>query len=95
MPKAAPPPPPVADPDLAHIAEPLRHLAVPIGSLVADAANARRHDEKNLAAIKASPEFEDAKMSSLGQDTFCTPAIADGKLVVRGSKDLFCYGAKK
>lgn len=52
MPKAAPPP--VADPDLSHIAEPLRHLAVPIGTLVPDASNARRHDEKNIAAIKAS-----------------------------------------
>jgi len=44
----------IAAPEFIHIAEPLRHLAVPIGSLVPDASNARRHDEKNVAAIKAS-----------------------------------------
>jgi DNA modification methylase len=37
-----------------HIAAPLRHLAVPIDSLNLDPANARTHDEKNLAAIKGS-----------------------------------------
>ncbi len=42
------------DPALAHIADPLRHLAVPLASLVLDPANARQHDEKNLAAIKGS-----------------------------------------
>lgn len=36
------------------IAEPLRPLAVPIADLHLDAANARRHPEKNMAAIKAS-----------------------------------------
>ena len=38
----------------AHIAEPLRHLAVPIESLALDPANARRHDQKNIDAIKGS-----------------------------------------
>ncbi len=41
-------------PSLGHIAEPLRHLAVPIDTLVLDPANARLHDDKNLAAIQAS-----------------------------------------
>jgi DNA modification methylase len=36
------------------IAEPLRSLAVPITDLNLDAANARTHGEKNLAAIRAS-----------------------------------------
>ncbi len=40
--------------DLSHIAEGLRALAVPIAEIVPDPANARVHDEKNLAAIKAS-----------------------------------------
>lgn len=34
-----------------YIAEPLRSLAVPIASLTPDAANARRHNEKNIEAI--------------------------------------------
>lgn len=41
-------------PDLAHIAEPLRSLAVPCDSLTLDPANARRHPEANLEAIKGS-----------------------------------------
>jgi hypothetical protein len=39
----------IATPEFVHIAEPLRHRAVPIASLVPDVANARRHDEKNIA----------------------------------------------
>lgn len=36
------------------ISESLQHLAVDIDSLVHDPANARKHDERNIAAIKAS-----------------------------------------
>jgi hypothetical protein len=43
-----------ARPDLSHIAEPLRPLAVPCSALMLDPANARRHPEQNLEAIKAS-----------------------------------------
>lgn len=45
---------PDAGPDLTHIIEPLRVLAVPVSELVFDPANARTHDEANLAAIRAS-----------------------------------------
>lgn len=45
---------PSSPPDLAHIAEGLRPLAVPVGAVRQDPANARRHPERNLAAIKAS-----------------------------------------
>lgn len=41
-------------PDLSHIAEPLHHLAVDIGSLTPDPRNARKHDRQNLDAIKTS-----------------------------------------
>jgi DNA modification methylase len=43
-----------AVPDLSYIAEQLRPLAVPCSDLVLDPANARRHPEPNLEAIKAS-----------------------------------------
>jgi hypothetical protein len=42
----------VTDADLSHIAEPLRHLAVPIDSLTLDPSNARKHDERNLASCR-------------------------------------------
>ena len=41
-------------PDLLHIAEPLRPLAVPCDGLVLDPANARKHGAPNLEAIKRS-----------------------------------------
>jgi hypothetical protein len=43
-----------AKPDLSHIAEQLRPLAFPCSALTMDPANARRHPEPNLEAIKAS-----------------------------------------
>jgi DNA modification methylase len=47
-------PGPVAALDLVHIAEPLRPLAVACTELTLDPANARRHPEPNLEALKAS-----------------------------------------
>lgn len=41
-------------PDLSHIAEQLRSLAIPVADLAQDPANARSHGTKNLEAIKAS-----------------------------------------
>jgi len=41
-------------PDLSHISESLRVLAVPIDSLVQDPANVRLHDDKNIKAIRDS-----------------------------------------
>jgi DNA modification methylase len=43
-----------AESTLSHIAEPLRHLAVPIEGLTLDPANARQHNERNLETIKGS-----------------------------------------
>ncbi|MBX3465443.1 MAG: ParB N-terminal domain-containing protein [Planctomycetes bacterium] len=41
-------------PDLSHIVEPLRPLAVPVADLNPDPANARIHPDRNLATITAS-----------------------------------------
>jgi ParB-like chromosome segregation protein Spo0J len=41
-------------PDLSYIHESLRAMAVPIGELVADPANARKHSQANLQAIRGS-----------------------------------------
>ena len=42
--------------NLAHIAEPLRKLAVPIADLGYDPENVRLHDERNLEAVRVSLE---------------------------------------
>lgn len=44
------------NPDLSHIHESLREMAVPISSLQFDPKNARKHDRRNLDAIKTSLE---------------------------------------
>jgi DNA modification methylase len=54
QPKAPARPPAAPGPDLSHIAEQLRPLAVPCSDLVLDPANARTHPEPNLAALKGS-----------------------------------------
>jgi len=46
--------PVTSEPDLSHIAENLRSLAVPIDSIDVDPANARKHGEENISAIRAS-----------------------------------------
>lgn len=61
--------------------------------LIGDTILAIAEDGK-AAAIKANQDFEAGKMSALGQDTFCTPAVSAGKLVVRGSTHLFCFADK-
>lgn len=74
---------PIARPDLSgpppltHIAEQLRHLAIPIDQLTPDPDNARRHDARNISAIVES-------LNTFGQRA---PLVAqrqrDGRLVVR------------
>jgi DNA modification methylase len=48
-------------PDLKHIAEPLRRLAIPCSSIHFDPANARLHSDENIAAIMKS-------LTQFGQD---------------------------
>lgn len=68
--KTKPGPPADVAPDLSHIAEPLRGLAVAIEDLVPDPRNARLHDEKNLTAIEASlREFGQVKPIVVNAET--------------------------
>lgn len=69
----------------AHIAEQLRHLAIPITSLVLDPSNARKHGERNLEAIKAS-------LAKFGQRT---PIVVqrDGMVVRSGNGRLLAAKA--
>lgn len=46
----------MSEPNLDHIAEPIRSLAIDIEPLVHDPRNARRHDQRNIEAIQASLE---------------------------------------
>jgi ParB/RepB/Spo0J family partition protein len=65
------------EPDLSHIAAPLRHLAVPLESLTPDPDNARRHPEDNIDAIMRS-------LAEFGQDQ---PLVVreEGRVVIKGN----------
>jgi len=80
---APPPAPPLqadGSPNLEHIAEGLRPLAVPVGDLLFDPANARKHDEASVSAIAAS-------LRVYGQ---CKPVVArrDNGVVIAGNGTL-------
>ncbi len=47
-----------------------------------------------LAVMKADKEFEEPTTVSLGEKVYASPAIADGKVFVRGDTHLFCFGKK-
>lgn len=49
-----------------------------------------------VASFKASPKgLGEVEKSQLGQTVLASPAVADGKLFLRGGKFLFCIGGKK
>jgi outer membrane protein assembly factor BamB len=53
-------------------------------------------DEAGRAIVwKADPkEFDKVSESAVGEAVFATPAVADGKLYVRGATHLYCIGKK-
>jgi outer membrane protein assembly factor BamB len=49
--------------------------------------------EGKLMVVKAGREWKQVKSIDLGERCWATPAICDGRLYVRTSKSLFCFGA--
>lgn len=47
-----------------------------------------------VTVVKAAREFEVLAKNELGEDIVASPAIADGRLFLRGAKHLFCIGEK-
>jgi len=49
----------------------------------------------NVASFKVSPKgLGDVEKSALGEQVYASPAVADGKLFIRGAKHLYCFGGK-
>lgn len=48
----------------------------------------------DVVVVKASKTFEEVHRANLGEAVLASPAIADGKLYVRGASHLFCFGKK-
>lgn len=52
-------------------------------------------NEKGTAYVyAAAQEFQLLARNELNEDVYATPAVADGRLYIRGAKHLFCIGAK-
>jgi outer membrane protein assembly factor BamB len=48
----------------------------------------------NILVFKAANKYEEVSKAELGEGTDSTPAIAGGRIYIRGSSNLFCFGAK-
>lgn len=49
-------------------------------------------EEGDTYVVKAGPKHEILRTNSLGEPVYASPAIADGKLFIRGEKHLYCIG---
>lgn len=49
-------------------------------------------DTGEFVAFKAQREYEEVAKGHLGQKVIATPAVADGRLYIRGETHLFCFG---
>ena len=52
-------------------------------------------DEKGtVVVVQAGDEFKELARSSLGEEVMASPAFAGGKMFIRGTGYLFCFGGK-
>lgn len=51
-------------------------------------------EKGEVAVVKADKEFEEPTKVSLGEKVYSSPAVADGKVFIRGETHLFCFGKK-
>lgn len=51
-------------------------------------------EDGEIVIFKADKEFDEITRTKLGQGVFATPAVADGRIYIRGNTHLFCFGKK-
>lgn len=51
-------------------------------------------EEGDTFVIQAGPKHEVIRTNSLGEPVFATPAVADGRIYIRGEKHLYCISAQ-
>jgi outer membrane protein assembly factor BamB len=47
-------------------------------------------EEGDTYVLKAGPKHEVVRTNSLGEPVYASPAIADGKIFIRGQDNLYC-----
>jgi outer membrane protein assembly factor BamB len=51
-------------------------------------------DKGVVVVFEAGPKYKEIARSSMGEDLLASPAFADGRIYIRGTKNLFCLGTK-
>ncbi|MEW6125971.1 MAG: PQQ-binding-like beta-propeller repeat protein [Acidobacteriota bacterium] len=51
-------------------------------------------DDGDTFVVKAGPQHEIIRTNSVGEPVFATPALANGKIYIRGEKHLYCIANK-
>jgi outer membrane protein assembly factor BamB len=51
-------------------------------------------DKGIVTVIKPGPAFETVSKNDIGETMFASPAISNGRIYIRGTKNLFCIGEK-
>jgi hypothetical protein len=44
--------------------------------------------------LRASDKYDEVAVNDLGESNPASPAVVDGKLLIKGSQHLFCIGKK-
>ena len=52
------------------------------------------NDNGVMNVVKPGPQFAGVAKNEIGEKTFASPAISEGRLYLRGDKHLFCIGAR-
>jgi hypothetical protein len=51
-------------------------------------------EDGEMVVFKAEKEFDQVSKVKLGEGCFASPAVVDGKVYIRGTSHLFCFGKK-
>ena len=52
-------------------------------------------DDGATTVVKPGPVLEKVAHNEIGEACYTSPAISDGRVLVRGAQHLFCFGAKR
>jgi outer membrane protein assembly factor BamB len=52
------------------------------------------NDDGVMNVVRAGREFERVAQNKIGERTFASPAISEGRIFIRGDRHLFCIGAR-
>jgi outer membrane protein assembly factor BamB len=52
------------------------------------------NDDGVMNVVRPGHEFQRLAKNELGEKTFASPAISDGRIFLRGDKSLFCIGSR-